>query len=67
MDNLDKEALKTNYKGMDNLDKEALGLSPTEETLMLARIKGCIYCGKSLNKGIHSICGCNPYADDESS
>lgn len=56
MDDLDKEALKSDYKGMDDLDREALGILSWGE-----KDKSCELCRYPLNKGIHTICGCNPF------
>jgi len=44
MDKLDREALKSNYKGMDDLDKKAL--SHTHTWVTTNGYRKC-YCGKS--------------------
>ena len=63
MDEMDKEALKSNYKGVDKLDREALDIKwftkeyqgfdsnePEEK---------CFYCGNSFNdpQALHLTCG----------
>ena len=52
MDKLDREALKSNYKGMDDLDKEALGIKE-EKT----KHPSCPYCGNLWEYSDHSTCG----------
>ena len=52
MDDIDREALKSNYKGMDDLDREALDPKWFKDAIYC-----CSYCGNPFDTGQHSLCG----------